>query len=498
MHQEAVRHWAIQHTKNLCLCDWDQRYLVRKVDSKMPIIRGGTRNGHKRLSTSTVPWRMLNIFPTLIALLVGVLIGSHLQNLFSVTLSLSSQILPPSYIDLYRNKLLGDGKVSMSVNKQSNVLATKAALDVYTMADTKWIVEGDNLFQKRSHDFSASNDSVVVDAALKRPSLLFMFASYTMDQFIYMQKALDCMRDICNSGWDVTVHVQAASGFNYSSPRYEELADRLFCVSIQKRIPLIVETYDKIGFGLNSKHRLYAREHLAEFDLFVYAEEDMIFTISHLRAYLQSLRELQLTFPQTWLHYYIGYLRWEDVEETHERVSWEYLPHQIHIVNVSPNLEPYVVTNNLNQAMYVLTRDHMIDLENRCGFLTDVGQSAFYRELRWAMNQDWKYMAVGVSEWSSSFQLVLQCGLRRIIPSRNLQSFMIQHSTNKGQKRRLRKDMLTAIEWLQLVAEKKSKLDHQQLDEFYNTIIRQQYNLHLIRPEQFLGKSKWSWELPSE
>ena len=71
-------------------------------------------------------------------------------------------------------------------------------------------------------------------------------------------------------------------------------------------------------------------------------------------------------------------------------------------------------------------------------------------------------MSVGVSEWSSSFQQVLQCGLRRLVPAEHfqvrrpvlpvarcltshslcvclmLQLFMIHHSTDKAQKRRLR------------------------------------------------------------
>lgn len=465
-----------------------------------------------RSSISRCSWRALT---PLITLLLGIWIGNHLHAIFSFTLTISSQILPSSYFELYRKNIWGedsglDSQLYSKLSKcdtrnakegssESKLLIAKAALDLQNrFGSVQYALNG---IKNGGSSYIGNDTAEHSVVSTRRPRLLFMFATYTMDQFIYMQKTLDSMRDICNSGWDVTVHVQAASGFNYSHPRYEELADRLFCMSTQSRIPLLVDTYDKIGFGLNSKHRIYAREHLSEFDIFVYAEEDMIFTVSHLRAYLQSVRELQLAFPRTWLHYYIGFLRWEDMEDIQERVSWEYLPHHIHVVNVSDRLDPYVVTNNLNQAIYVLTRDHMIDLEDRCGFLTDVGQSAFYRELRWAMDQDWKYMAVGVSEWSSSFQLVLQCGLRRIIPSRNLQAFMMQHSTNKGQKRRLRKDLLNARDWLQLVGDKIAKAQNEpfkQLEEVYNTIIFQQYNLHLMRPEKYKGKSKWSWSLPSE
>ena len=42
-------------------------------------------------------------------------------------------------------------------------------------------------------------------------------------------------------------------------------------------------------------------------------------------------------------------------------------------------------------------------------------------------------------EWSSSFQQVLQCGLRRVMPVDHFQLHMIHHATDKAQKRRLRR-----------------------------------------------------------
>jgi len=156
---------------------------------------------------------------------------------------------------------------------------------------------------------------------------------------------------------------------------------------------------------------------------------------------------------------------------------------------MGPKLGKMVVTNNLNQAIYVFSRDHLKDLEGRCAFLSDVGQNKFYTELRRAMDSDWKYLAVGVSEWSSSFQQVLQCGMRRIVPVDHFQTFMIQHSTNKAQKRRLRRELLNARDWMKLV-EEKSKVPIT-LDAAYK-IIFEQYNLHLIKPENFKGSSLWT------
>jgi hypothetical protein len=42
-------------------------------------------------------------------------------------------------------------------------------------------------------------------------------------------------------------------------------------------------------------------------------------------------------------------------------------------------------------------------------------------------------------------QIVLQCGMRRVVPVQGLQLFMIHHSTNKAQVRRSKEDLLTTV-----------------------------------------------------
>jgi len=106
------------------------------------------------------------------------------------------------------------------------------------------------------------------------------------------------------------------------------------------------------------------------------------------------------------------------------------------------------------------------------------------------MNKQWKYLSVGVSEWSSSFQQVLQCGLRRIIPADRFQLFMIHHSTDKAQKRRLRKELLNVHNWTQLIAER--SLHPLSVEDFYRSTVRLQYNLHLMNTTRLQGKIKWT------
>lgn len=345
-----------------------------------------------------------------------------------------------------------------------------------------------------------TTDSTTTSFLVKshRPRLLFMTATYTMDQLKAFQMTLDCMRDICNAGWNVTIHVQSASDLSYAHERYAEFQSRLWCADSESHIPLVIENYKKIGFGLNSRHRLFMREHVRDFDYFSFAEEDMLLTISHLKSFIRFQSLMKKHLPKTHLRYTIGFMRYEDsiLKEDTERVSWEYVPALIHVADMGPELGKFVVTNNLNQAIYLLSQEQVADLENRCHFLSDIGQNAFYKEMRRAMDRDWKYLAAGVSEWSSSFQQVLQCGMRRVTPLEGYESFMIHHAVDKAQTRRPRKELLNARD-LHKVVEEKAKHPIT-IEEAYDTHIYNQYNLGLMDISKFSGKSLWSWGVDKE
>jgi hypothetical protein len=72
---------------------------------------------------------------------------------------------------------------------------------------------------------------------------------------------------------------------------------------------------------------------------------------------------------------------------------------------------------------------------------------------------------------------------------------MIQHTTNKAQKRRLRRELLNVTDWLRVVKEKEK---HPITLEAAYKIVFEQYNMHLIKREDFEGSSKWSWEVEDE
>ena len=154
-----------------------------------------------------------------------------------------------------------------------------------------------------------------------------------------------------------------------------------------------------------------------------------------------------------------------------------------------------LVTRNMNQALTIFSREQLLDLDQRCRYLTDIGQNKFYKELRWALDQNWKFLAVGVSEWSSSFQHVLQCGVRRVVPIDHLQAHMIHHSVDKAQTRRPRSELLNMTDWLDMIdGMKKNSIG---LEDAYE-MVYEQYNMNLMRPEMYNQQSIFTWDIENE
>lgn len=145
--------------------------------------------------------------------------------------------------------------------------------------------------------------------ALQYPSLLYMTASYSTKQLSSLERVFDSLLDLCNFGYNITIHLQVSNGISYDSPLYSVLKSRLYCRTVHSFIPVIVDSYEKIGFGLNSRHRLFVRDHVEEYDYFVYGEEDMILTPSIFAAYLEEMSLIKRTFPFNWTRYSIGLLR---------------------------------------------------------------------------------------------------------------------------------------------------------------------------------------------
>lgn len=143
--------------------------------------------------------------------------------------------------------------------------------------------------------------------------LLYMMPSYSMSQFDSLRASLHSIRRLCNDGgWNVTIAIQSTSYLNYTSGTYKHLKSQVFCHRINQSLPIWIQSYGDIGFGLNSRHRLLIAQVIEDFDYFIYAEEDMILTTESLHNYLQSqeiLKNYQPALSNIQSSYVTGFLR---------------------------------------------------------------------------------------------------------------------------------------------------------------------------------------------
>jgi hypothetical protein len=203
-----------------------------------------------------------------------------------------------------------DGVVVAFASMKTEVFCIVAVLfcTVGSVLLISWLVMRTNVVQSVAGPTTQSNAEQ--SQPKTAPSILFMTASYSFEQFISLQNVLDKWRDRCNGGWDVTVLIQVSSKGLVNTHQYLPiLRERMYCVRTSSYIPLIVEEYGTIGFGLNSKHRAYAAAHLNDFDYFSYAEEDMLLSVSHLTAFVSATNKLKESNPESWMRYQIGFLR---------------------------------------------------------------------------------------------------------------------------------------------------------------------------------------------
>ena len=139
--------------------------------------------------------------------------------------------------------------------------------------------------------------------------LLYMAPSYNLNQFPSLQESLGTLVQLCNKGWNISIYLQVPSIPNESLPLFTKLRESLYCSDFGVKIPLVIETFGDIGFGLNSRHRLVMKRLINDFDYFVYAEEDMILTKDIFFGFLHSQQLLRNLFPGNWIEYVPGLLR---------------------------------------------------------------------------------------------------------------------------------------------------------------------------------------------
>lgn len=222
---------------------------------------------------------------------------------------------------------------------------------------------------------------------------------------------------ICEGGWNASVILFTGVLWSETLRRY--LRKHTFCYRINDYVPVIIKEHEPgIGIGLGAEHRKYVSQEIDNFDVFVYHEDDIIFKYAHLVAYLQETKKLHELDPINGLLYHcLGFQRYRHINFQADWGEHDILEQDL--LEETPNFVPicfnnsdpyYLVQGNTHQAMWILTRQQILQLQEKCNFLN------YYSKSR---------------EHMSSFSLFDGsnggCGLHKLIPGDKFMSFVVLH-----------------------------------------------------------------------
>jgi hypothetical protein len=249
--------------------------------------------------------------------------------------------------------------------------------------------------------------------------LMGFILAYNFDHIDPLMIIVNEYLSMCEAGWRPTMVLFSTSFWDQSLQNY--LKYKLYCYDWGQSIPVRFSIHPpQISIGLGAVHRKVLAEELNNFDVFVYHEDDIVFKYAHLMAYLHETRKLKALVPDKAYHdFLIGFQRYRKLFRTGKINQGEYSDHDAveqDLLEEVPTFnmhcihdQPYIhVTGNKHQAVWVLTREQVNVLQDKCQFLNQSSPSR---------------------EFMSSFSLFdgPYCNLAKILPPTGVTKFGILH-----------------------------------------------------------------------
>lgn len=273
-------------------------------------------------------------------------------------------------------------------------------------------------------------------------------------QYAYFERVLDSVRDICEAGAHVSLHVtttncnpnpgsdeeecplygqyaEETEEDNYSVEKINQLNERLRCRnpegSLTTDIHLVSSFWGKEV--VNHHRRLFYDNINKGYDLFVHTEEDEAISPTNVIAFMDELEKVRrLVGDERLPDYSIGFIRYENDfnREDQGRVVWEFKwDDEIDVLVDHPNIRGMYFTSPPwhHQGMFMCTQQQLINWANRgpeCKFDKPVRREAYHRE-----------------RTSGALDLFDKevCNVTQLIPLDSLEDFYIHHLPDKNSRR---------------------------------------------------------------
>ena len=289
-------------------------------------------------------------------------------------------------------------------------------------------------------------------ATLRKKKILVEVTTVGQFQYSLMEDLLDEVRDLCEAGATVSLHITTANcdpnpkpgdpecplyershdsstqENNYSVEKIDQLNERLRCRdtdgSLDASVHLVSPDWGK---QVVDHHRRIFYDHIDEgFDLFVHTEEDVLIRPTSMLAFLQEMENLrELVGPRRLPDYSIGFIRYEKhaSRTDRRRIVWEFdWENEIEVLN-HPGIEGRYFSTpgwHHHQGMFMATPEQLLAWKNRppnCKFDKPTRQYGYHRErISGALNIfDPEY-----------------CNVTQLVPLDSAEDFLLHHLSNKN------------------------------------------------------------------
>lgn len=216
--------------------------------------------------------------------------------------------------------------------------------------------------------------------------VLGLILAYNFDHIDPLLLILNEYVSMCEGGWAPTVVLFTVVNWSKRLKRY--LSYNTYCYRTASSIPIRYHLApESISIGLGALHRRVVADELNNFDVFVYHEDDIVFKHTHLQGYLWESKRLHQAAPEDGLaHHCIGFQRYRRLLRTgdiHHTAYGETDIIEQNLLEEMPAFQriclgdvPYLkVLGNIHQAIWILTKDQVNMLQERCQFLNQSSPS---------------------------------------------------------------------------------------------------------------------------
>ena len=281
-------------------------------------------------------------------------------------------------------------------------------------------ITGTNHHTTTSDEVLQQHPTFVLDDLRIRAAIL----AYKQGGSRFFQSTFDSFQDICLHGALVDLHIYTSEAWPIDLVHDLNARDCRGSFGVLNTTIHVLSPYHKVF--LTSVHRRHFYDHIDNYDLFVYTEDDIPIRPVHVAAYLEETKKLKDFLPtDKYFDYSIGFIRYE-YKDNGERVVWEHYwdtaddgfakRHMVQDPILLPTRTPYFNgAGTFHQGMYMATQEQLVAWRDRCNFNETGPETA----------------GAGFREYVSSQQLFQHCNVTQLIPASHVPDFLLHHSGDK-------------------------------------------------------------------